>query len=76
MDLQAAGANRVGSSAQDKTPSIHDPLGSAKRDFIAEQDGFYMATVSGSGWPYVQFRGGPQGFVSSPDEHTLAWADF
>lgn len=35
-----------------------------------------MATVSESGWPYVQFRGGPPGFVSIPDDHTLAWADF
>jgi hypothetical protein len=32
--------------------------------------------VSSSGWPYVQFRGGPPGFVHSRDEHTIAWADF
>lgn len=54
----------------------HDPLGEAERAFIAEQDGFYLATVSQSGWPYVQFRGGPAGFVTTPDEHTLAWPDF
>jgi len=53
-----------------------DPLGNAERQFIAERDGFYLATVSDSGWPYVQFRGGPPGFVTSPDEHTVAWADF
>ena len=35
-----------------------------------------MATTCESGWPYVQFRGGPPGFVRSLDEHTLAWADF
>ena len=29
-----------------------------------------------AGWPYVQFRGGPPGFVRTPDAHTLAWADF
>ena len=52
-----------------------DPLTDAERAFVAEQDGFYLATTSESGWPYVQFRGGPPGFVTSPDEHTLAWAD-
>ncbi|MFD9286536.1 pyridoxamine 5'-phosphate oxidase family protein [Streptomyces mirabilis] len=55
---------------------IKDALGRAERDFIAERDGFYLATVASSGWPYVQFRGGPPGFVTAPDEHTLAWADF
>src|SRR5689334_5333014 len=54
----------------------HDPMGEAERTFISEQDGFYLATMSQSGWPYVQFRGGPSGFVTTPDEHTLAWPDF
>src|SRR4051812_44771290 len=54
----------------------HDPLTAAEQRFVSERDGFYLATVSDSGWPYVQFRGGPAGFVTSPDEHTLAWADF
>lgn len=52
-----------------------DPLTAVEREFIARQDGFYLATTSENGWPYVQFRGGPPGFVTSPDEHTLAWAD-
>ena len=53
-----------------------DPLTAFERDFLAERDGFYLASVSSSGWPYVQFRGGPPGFVHTPDEHTLSWADF
>ena len=44
--------------------------------FIAERDSFYMATVSETGWPYVQHRGGPQGFLKLVDEHTLAFADY
>jgi len=44
-----------------------DPMGPAEREFIGEQDGFYLATVSESGWPYVQLRGGAPGFVTSPD---------
>lgn len=44
--------------------------------FIGERDGFYMATVNENGHPYVQFRGGPKGFLKVLDEKTLAYADF
>lgn len=44
--------------------------------FIGERDGFYMATVNENGHPYVQFRGGPKGFLKILDENTLAYADF
>jgi predicted pyridoxine 5'-phosphate oxidase superfamily flavin-nucleotide-binding protein len=44
--------------------------------FIAARDSFYLATVSETGWPYVQHRGGPQGFLKLVDERTLAFADY
>jgi predicted pyridoxine 5'-phosphate oxidase superfamily flavin-nucleotide-binding protein len=44
--------------------------------FIAERDSFYLATVSETGWPYVQHRGGPPGFLKLIDPRTLAFADF
>lgn len=44
--------------------------------FIAERDSFYMASVSEGGWPYVQHRGGPPGFLKVLDETTLAFADY
>jgi uncharacterized protein len=44
--------------------------------FIADRDSFYMATVSETGWPYVQHRGGPRGFLKVVDEKTLAFADY
>ncbi|HRI04692.1 MAG TPA: pyridoxamine 5'-phosphate oxidase family protein [Pyrinomonadaceae bacterium] len=44
--------------------------------FIGERDGFYMATVNEDGHPYVQFRGGPKGFLKVLDEKTLGYADF
>jgi predicted pyridoxine 5'-phosphate oxidase superfamily flavin-nucleotide-binding protein len=53
-----------------------DPLGPREAAFLAERDGFYLSTVSETGWPYVQFRGGPPGFVSVRDAHTIAWAEF
>ena len=43
--------------------------------FIAARDSFYMATVSESGWPYVQHRGGPPGFLKVLDDRTLGFAD-
>lgn len=44
--------------------------------FIAERDSFYMATVSETGWPYVQHRGGARGFLKVVDDRTLAFADY
>ena len=44
--------------------------------FIADRDSFYMATVSETGWPYIQHRGGPPGFLKLVDNRTLAFADY
>jgi len=44
--------------------------------FIKSRDSFYMATVGENGWPYVQFRGGPKGFLKVIDNTTLGYADF
>jgi len=53
-----------------------DPLTEDERDYLAERDSFYLATVSDTGWPYVQFRGGPKGFLRVLDLHSVGWADF
>ncbi|WP_413164004.1 pyridoxamine 5'-phosphate oxidase family protein [Capilliphycus salinus ALCB114379] len=45
-------------------------------DFIQARDSFYMGTVNENGWPYIQFRGGPVGFLKILDERTLGFADF
>jgi len=44
--------------------------------FIQARDSFYMATVGENGWPYVQFRGGEEGFLRMVDDTTLGYADF
>ena len=51
-------------------------LTEVETDFIARCDGFYQATVAESGWPYVQYRGGPRGFLQVIDPLTLGFADF
>ncbi len=54
----------------------NDRLSAKESEFIHARDGFYLASVSETGWPYVQFRGGAPGFLRVIDEQTLAWADF
>jgi len=53
-----------------------DRIGPDEAHFISRMDGFFQATVSETGWPYVQFRGGPAGFLKVLDETTIAYADF
>jgi predicted pyridoxine 5'-phosphate oxidase superfamily flavin-nucleotide-binding protein len=53
-----------------------DRFTAAEAAFVQARDSFYMATVSQSGWPYVQHRGGPAGFLKVLDEKTLAFADY
>ena len=53
-----------------------DRLGPDERAFIGTRDSFYLASVGAGGWPYVQHRGGPPGFLRVLDEHTLGFADF
>jgi uncharacterized protein len=52
-----------------------DLLGPDEAAFLAARDGFHLATVTSDGWPYVQFRGGPPGFLRVLDERTVGWAD-
>ena len=51
-------------------------IGPEERAFIEARDGFYQATVSETGWPYVQFRGGPAGFLRVIDGETIGYADY
>lgn len=53
-----------------------DMFGLTEAEFIAACDSFFMASVSEIGWPYVQHRGGPPGFLALLDEKTLAFPDF
>lgn len=53
-----------------------DRLGPRELAFIGLRNSFYMASVSETGWPYVQHRGGPMGFLKVIDEQTFAFADY
>ena len=54
----------------------NDNLTARETDFIAKRDTFYLATVGETGWPYVQHRGGPPGFLKALGQNQLAYADF
>ena len=63
-------------AALDRTDDRRDALTPDEVRFIHERDTFYQATVSESGWPYVQHRGGPAGFLKVLDAKTIGYADF
>ena len=54
----------------------NDELDSREIAFIGQRDSFYLASVGQTGWPYVQHRGGPPGFLKVLDPRHLAFADF
>lgn len=55
---------------------LKGPLDDDAIAFIQSRTSFYMATVSETGWPYVQHRGGPAGFLKVTGEETLGFADY
>ena len=71
---------RYGSRMPSREPrtaqSPPDRLGPREVEFIAERDSFYMATVGETGWPYLQHRGGPAGFLRVLAPDTLGFADY
>jgi predicted pyridoxine 5'-phosphate oxidase superfamily flavin-nucleotide-binding protein len=56
--------------------SFTDGLTENEIEYIAEQDHFYMATMGENGFPYIQFRGGPKGFLKAISQKQLGFLDF
>ncbi|MEV6803909.1 pyridoxamine 5'-phosphate oxidase family protein [Streptomyces sp. NPDC017405] len=69
------GSAQLGLRALAQDDARPDELGPDEAAFLTTRDGFYLATASETGWPYVQYRGGPPGFVHVLDERRLAWAE-
>lgn len=74
--IQECNGSRRSYSRLDAGPVSNDRLGDREKAFIAMRDSFYMATVSETGWPYVQHRGGPPGFLRVLGDRTIGFADF
>jgi len=73
---QEAHGSRASYARHEQEAPPHDRLGPEEAAFVAARDGFYLASVGETGWPYLQFRGGPPGFLRVLDERTIGWADF
>jgi predicted pyridoxine 5'-phosphate oxidase superfamily flavin-nucleotide-binding protein len=69
------GAREHGALLENRDPP-RDRLNADLAAFVAAADSFFIGTASGDGWPHVQHRGGPAGFLKVLDDHTLAFADF
>jgi uncharacterized protein len=70
------GSRRPYDRLEESQSSSPGRLGPQESGFIAERDTFYMASIGETGWPYIQHRGGPKGFLKVIDESTIAFADF
>lgn len=75
--IQEQMGSRSAYARMDDVPyAMNQALTESEAGFIAQRDSFYMATVGETGWPYIQHRGGPAGFVRIIDERTIGFADF
>ncbi len=73
-EQQRQGSRRAYANAESRSRD-NARFGPYETEFIKARDGFYLATVNGDGWPYIQFRGGPAGFIKVLDDKHLAFAD-
>jgi predicted pyridoxine 5'-phosphate oxidase superfamily flavin-nucleotide-binding protein len=67
---------RAAYSRMEQGGAFRNQLTWQEQGYIDERDSFYLASVGKNGWPYMQFRGGPKGFLKVIDNNTLAFADF
>ncbi|WP_428351457.1 pyridoxamine 5'-phosphate oxidase family protein [Lichenifustis flavocetrariae] len=75
-NVQEVMGSRGAYARRDSGPETNNRLGLIEADYIAARDGLYIASVSDAGWPYVQFRGGPPGFLRVLTDQELGFADF
>ena len=76
QQVQQELGSRAGYAGMEGGDDYNHLLSAREADFISARDSFYMASVSETGWPYVQHRGGPPGFMRILDEKTIGFADF
>jgi len=75
-ELQERYGSRRQYERMEKQHGAQDRLSDFEREFLSQRDSFYWANTSVTGWPYVQHRGGPKGFLKVIDDQTLAFGDF
>lgn len=74
--MQEAAGSRSAYARMESGADGPDRIGPKEEEFIALRDSFYMASITEAGWPYVQHRGGPAGFLKVMPGNRLAFADY
>lgn len=74
--LQQAAGSRASYARMEAHAEEADMLGEREIAFIAGRDSFYMGSISETGWPYVQHRGGPRGFLKHIGGNRIGFADY
>ncbi|WP_374395942.1 pyridoxamine 5'-phosphate oxidase family protein [Sphingopyxis sp.] len=75
--LQEQHGSRIAYAKLDTRPVGEiDDLTAKEIDYIALRDSFYMASVTPDGWPYMQHRGGPAGFLKHVGGNRIGFADY
>lgn len=73
---QSLYGSRAANQGFEQADDPRSELTAREMEFIGARDSFYQATVGDNGWPYVQHRGGPPGFIRVLDTRTIGFADF
>lgn len=74
--IQAQHGSRSGYARMERGEGWQTEVTPELAEFLADLDMFYLGTANAAGQPYIQYRGGPAGFLKVIDEHTLGFADF
>jgi len=74
--VQEQRGSRTGYARMEEKGGWRTVITSELADFLARTRSFYLATASAEGQPYIQHRGGPEGFLRVLDEKTLGFADY
>ncbi len=74
--LQEKYGSRTAYSRMERGGKFRNQITWQEQKHIEDRDGFYLSSVGENGWPYMQFRGGPKGFLKVIDDNILAFADF
>jgi uncharacterized protein len=75
-DLQERWGSRIAYSRLESGPLTSNQLGPEEIAFIEDQDSFFLGSINESGWPYIQHRGGPTGFLQVLGNNQLGFPDF
>lgn len=74
--IQSAMNSRANFEKWEKREDFNNRIDERVAAFVAARDSFYLGSVSLEGWPYIQHRGGPAGFLKVLDDKHLGFVDY